>query len=80
MDLFGLIDPISLSGWKYILVVIYDYTRYTWTLFLRKKNKTGRLSSELLKQLQNEKGTSIAKIRSYQGTEFVNQVIQGFYG
>nr|GEV85516.1 retrovirus-related Pol polyprotein from transposon TNT 1-94 [Tanacetum cinerariifolium] len=40
MDLCGPIRVASINGKKYILVIIDDYSRYTWTLFLRSKDET----------------------------------------
>nr|GEV78403.1 copia protein [Tanacetum cinerariifolium] len=34
MDLCGPMRVASINGKKYILVIVYDYSRYTWTLFL----------------------------------------------
>nr|GEV15606.1 retrovirus-related Pol polyprotein from transposon TNT 1-94 [Tanacetum cinerariifolium] len=37
MDLCGPMRVASINGKKYILVIVDDYSRYTWTLFLRSK-------------------------------------------
>nr|GEW82490.1 Gag-Pol polyprotein [Tanacetum cinerariifolium] len=37
MDLCGSMRVASINGKKYILVIVDDYSRYTWTLFLRSK-------------------------------------------
>jgi hypothetical protein len=34
MDLFGLIAYISINGSKYYLVIVNDYSRFTWVFFL----------------------------------------------
>jgi hypothetical protein len=34
MDLFGPIAYISIDGNKYVLVIIDDYSRFTWVFFL----------------------------------------------
>ena len=78
MDLFGPVDPPSVRGRKYTLVVVDDYTRFTWTVFLTKKSETKVALPNLLKQVQVEKEVSILKIRSDQGGEFVNQVIESY--
>ena len=78
MDLFGPVYPVSLSGKKYTLVVVDDFSRYTWTLFIKKKNEVEQKLPELLKQLQNERELKIAKIRTDRGTEFVNGVIEAY--
>jgi hypothetical protein len=33
MDLFGLIAFISIGGSKYCLVIVDDYSRFTWVFF-----------------------------------------------
>jgi hypothetical protein len=40
MDLFGLIAYISISGSKYCLVIVDDYSRFTWVFFLLEKSQT----------------------------------------
>nr|GEV96311.1 retrovirus-related Pol polyprotein from transposon TNT 1-94 [Tanacetum cinerariifolium] len=40
VDLCGLMRVASINGKKYILVIVDDYSRYTWTLFLRSKDET----------------------------------------
>ncbi|GJU78340.1 retrovirus-related pol polyprotein from transposon TNT 1-94 [Tanacetum coccineum] len=40
MDLCGLIRMQTLNGKKYILVIIDDYSRFTWVKFLRSKDET----------------------------------------
>ena len=37
IDLMGPARVQSLGGKRYILVVVYDFTRYTWVVFLRDK-------------------------------------------
>ena len=55
MDLFVPIKISSLSGKKYILVIVDDYTRYTWTFFLAQKDDTFHEFSKFCKKVQNEK-------------------------
>lgn len=74
-NLFGPVEPVNLSGKKYTLVVVDDYSRYTWVIFLRKKKKTLVKMLELLRVIQNEQNQKIVKIKSDRGTEFVNSII-----
>ncbi|GJX02598.1 retrovirus-related pol polyprotein from transposon TNT 1-94 [Tanacetum coccineum] len=53
MDLCGPMRVESINGKKYVLVIIDDYSRYTWTHFLRSKDETPKfssISSNLLKE------------------------------
>lgn len=39
MDLFGLVSPMSINHEKYTLVIVDEYSRYTWVYFLTKKSQ-----------------------------------------
>jgi transposase InsO family protein len=78
MDLFGPIAYISIGGSKYCLVIVDDYSCFTWVFFLQKKSQTQDTLKGLLRRAQNEFGLRIKKIRSDNGTEFNNSQIQGF--
>jgi transposase InsO family protein len=78
MDLFGPIAYISIGGSKYCLVIVYDYSRFTWVFFLQEKSQTQETLKIFLRRAQNEFGMIIKKIRSDNGTEFKNSQIEGF--
>jgi hypothetical protein len=40
MDLFGSIAYISIDGNKYGLIIINDYSRFTWVFLLKDKSET----------------------------------------
>ena len=46
-DLFGPMRTLSLRGKQYVLVIVDDYSRFTWVIFLAFKNETFR-SFEIL--------------------------------
>nr|GEW88366.1 integrase, catalytic region, zinc finger, CCHC-type, peptidase aspartic, catalytic [Tanacetum cinerariifolium] len=48
MDLCGPMRVASIKWKKYILVIVDDYSRYTWTLFLRSKDETPEVLKEFL--------------------------------
>nr|GEX03951.1 integrase, catalytic region, zinc finger, CCHC-type, peptidase aspartic, catalytic [Tanacetum cinerariifolium] len=52
MDLCGPMQVASINGKKYILVIVDDYSRYTWTLFLRSKDETPEVLKEFLIMIQ----------------------------
>jgi hypothetical protein len=66
-DLFGPIAYISISGSKYCLVIMNDYSRFTWVFFLQEKCQTQETLKGFLRQAQNEFGLRIKKIRSEMG-------------
>jgi transposase InsO family protein len=78
MDLFCPIAYISIGGSKYCLVIVDDYSRFTWVFFLQEKSQTQETLKRFLRRAQNEFGLRIKKIRSDNGTEFKNSQIEGF--
>jgi transposase InsO family protein len=78
MDLFDPIAYISIGGSKYCLVIVDDYSRFTWVFFLQEKSQTQDTLKGFLRWAQNEFRLRIKKIRSDNGTEFKNSQIEGF--
>jgi transposase InsO family protein len=78
MDLFGLIAYISIGGSKYCLVILDDYSCFTWIFFLQEKSQTQETLKRFLRRAQNGFKLRIKKIRSDNGTEFKNSQIEGF--
>jgi hypothetical protein len=70
MDLFGPIAYISIGGSKYCLVIVDDYSRFTWVFFLQEKSQTQETLKRFLRRAQNEFGFRNKKITSDNGTEF----------
>jgi hypothetical protein len=64
IDLFGPIAYISISGSNYYLVIVDDYSHFTWVLFLQEKSQTQETLKGFLRRAQNEFGLRIKKIRS----------------
>ncbi|GKD81875.1 retrovirus-related pol polyprotein from transposon TNT 1-94 [Tanacetum coccineum] len=52
MDLCGPMRVASINGKKYILVIVDDNSRYTWTLFLRSKDETPEVLKDFLTMIQ----------------------------
>ncbi|GKC35159.1 retrovirus-related pol polyprotein from transposon TNT 1-94 [Tanacetum coccineum] len=52
MDLCRLIRVQTINGKKYILVIVDDYSQFTWVKFLRTKNETPEVVIKFLKQIQ----------------------------
>jgi transposase InsO family protein len=78
MDLFGPIAYKSIGGSKYCLVIVDDYSRFTWVFFLQEKSQTQETLKKFLRRAQNKFGLRIKKIRSDNGMEFKNSQIEGF--
>jgi hypothetical protein len=72
IDLFGLIAYISIGGNKYDLIIVDDYSRFTWVFFLQDKSETHEVQKKFLRRAQNEFDAKVKKIRSDNNTEFKN--------
>ena len=78
MDLFGPIAYISIGGNKYGLVIVDDYSRFTWVFFLHDKSETQGVLKKFLRRAQNEFNLRIKKIRSDNGSEFKNTHVEEY--
>ncbi|GJT94358.1 retrovirus-related pol polyprotein from transposon TNT 1-94 [Tanacetum coccineum] len=79
MDLFGPSAVQSYGGNFYTLVIVDDYSRYTWTRFLKHKNKAFDHFEILSKKIQVLKGCPIISIHMDHSREFDNEVqFRGF--
>jgi transposase InsO family protein len=78
MDLFGPTIYKSLGGNLYCLVIVDDFSRYTWTFFFEDKGKTFDIFKTFATRAQNEFGASMVKIRSDNGSEFCNTKVEEY--
>ncbi|XP_063942640.1 uncharacterized protein LOC135150307 [Daucus carota subsp. sativus] len=73
MDLFGPVNIMSISKKKYCLVIVDDFTRFTWTYFLHSKDEASEIIINHIKIVDNiDPGRKVSRIRSDNGTEFKN--------
>lgn len=79
MDLCGPMRVQSFNGKRYILVIVDNYSRFTWVKFLRSKDETPEIIIKLIKQLRVTLNKTVRIIRTYNGTEFVNKQLTQFY-
>ena len=52
MDLCGPMRVQSIFGKRYVLVIVDDYSWFTWVMFLRSKDETPEIIIKMIKQLQ----------------------------
>ncbi|GJX41772.1 retrovirus-related pol polyprotein from transposon TNT 1-94 [Tanacetum coccineum] len=68
MDLCGPMRVESNNGKKYVLVIVDDYSRYTWTHFLRSKDKTPAVLIDFLTLVQRRLHAQVRTVRTDKGT------------
>ncbi|GJR22467.1 retrovirus-related pol polyprotein from transposon TNT 1-94 [Tanacetum coccineum] len=79
MDLCGPVRVASVNRKKYILVIVDDYSRFTWVKFLALKDEAPAFIIKFLKMIQVRLNATVRKIRTNNGTEFVNQTLHSYY-
>ncbi|GJU22909.1 retrovirus-related pol polyprotein from transposon TNT 1-94 [Tanacetum coccineum] len=79
MDLCRPMRVQTINGKKYILVIIDDYSRFTWVKFLRSKDETPEVVIKFLKQIQVGLNKTVRNIYTDNGTEFVNKDLTDYY-
>jgi transposase InsO family protein len=78
MNLFGPVAYISIGGNKYDLIIVDDYSRFTWVFFLQDKSETQEVLKKFLRMAQNEFDAKVNKIRSDNGTKFKTTQVEDF--
>ncbi|GJX31760.1 retrovirus-related pol polyprotein from transposon TNT 1-94 [Tanacetum coccineum] len=83
MDLCGPMWVESFNGKKYVLVIVDDYSRYTWTHFLRSKDETPEVLINFLKLVQRRLHAQVKTVRTDKGTDkgtkFLNKTLQAYF-
>ncbi|KAJ9544607.1 hypothetical protein OSB04_024314 [Centaurea solstitialis] len=78
MDLFGSTNVMSIGKKSYCLVIVGDYSRFTWVYFLRTKDETSGLIKPFVLRMENKTSLKVKVIRSDNGTEFKNANLNSF--
>nr|GFA64502.1 retrovirus-related Pol polyprotein from transposon TNT 1-94 [Tanacetum cinerariifolium] len=79
MDLCGPMRVASINGKRYVLVIVDDYSRYTWTHFLRSNDETPEVLIDFLRLVQRGLQAQVRVVRTDKGTEFMNQTLHAYF-
>nr|GEU34967.1 hypothetical protein [Tanacetum cinerariifolium] len=79
MDLCGPMRVANINGEKYVLVIVDDYSRYTWTYFLRSKDETPEVLIDFLRLVQRGLHAQVRIVRTDKGTEFLNKTLHAYF-
>ncbi|KAJ9557555.1 hypothetical protein OSB04_012169 [Centaurea solstitialis] len=79
MDLFGPVNVQSIARKKYTLVIVDEYSRYTWVFFLRSKSDAPEEIILFIRKMEKLNNLSVRSIRSDHGTEFKNSTLETFF-
>jgi transposase InsO family protein len=70
MDLMGPIDPETPEGYKYALVILDEFTEYSFVVLIKSKSDAAKEATYILTALQNQQDCKVQFIRTDNGTEF----------
>ncbi|GJV02890.1 retrovirus-related pol polyprotein from transposon TNT 1-94 [Tanacetum coccineum] len=79
MDLCAPMRMASINGKRYILVIVDDYSRFTWVRFLKTKDEASAAIIKCIKNIQVRLKAIVWNVRIDNGTEFVNQTLLEWY-
>nr|GEU95700.1 hypothetical protein [Tanacetum cinerariifolium] len=79
MDLCGPMRVQTINEKKYILVIVDDYSRFTWVKILKSKDETPDVVIKFITQIQVGLNKTVRYVRTDNGTEFVNHTMTEYY-
>ncbi|GJV09017.1 retrovirus-related pol polyprotein from transposon TNT 1-94 [Tanacetum coccineum] len=79
INLCGHMRVASINGKKYILVIVDDCSRYTWTLFPRSNDETPEVLKDFLKMIQRTLQAQVISVRTNKDTEFLNNTLHAYF-
>nr|GEY07166.1 putative ribonuclease H-like domain-containing protein [Tanacetum cinerariifolium] len=79
MDLCGPMRVENFNGKKYVLVIVDDYSRYTWTHFLRSKYETPEVLIDFFKLVQRGLHAQVRTVQTDKGIKFLDKTLHSYF-
>nr|GFA27800.1 hypothetical protein [Tanacetum cinerariifolium] len=79
MDLCRPMCVQSINEKRYVLVVVNDYLRYTWVLFLHLRDEASEVIISFIKKTQVNLQLQVQHVQTDNGTEFKNKTLAKFF-
>ena len=70
---------VSFSGFQYYLVILDDYTHYSWTFPLRQKSETSTVLQRFFTFVHTQFHVIIKSMQCDNGDEFINSSLRSFF-
>jgi hypothetical protein len=77
-NICGEITPNTVSGYKYFISFIDDYSCYTWVKLLHKKSEAFEAFKEFKVRVENETGEKISTLRSDNRGKYIDSTFNNF--
>nr|GEW54200.1 hypothetical protein [Tanacetum cinerariifolium] len=68
----------SINHEKYTLVIVDEYSRYTWVYFFKKKSQAHETIMSFIKRVENQNDIKVKQLRTDNGTKFKNSILVNF--
>ncbi|WVZ80241.1 hypothetical protein U9M48_027733 [Paspalum notatum var. saurae] len=78
MDTVGPSQVWSIGGKWYVLVIVDDFSRWSWVHFMESKDEAYEFVYDLVLRLRNESGHAMRALHSDNGSEFKNDRFKAF--
>ncbi|GKC89940.1 retrovirus-related pol polyprotein from transposon TNT 1-94 [Tanacetum coccineum] len=69
---------MSINHEKYTLVIVDEYSKYTWVNFLKKKSQEAEMIMSFVRMVESQNHVKVKQIRTDNGTEFRNSELESF--
>nr|GFB32445.1 hypothetical protein [Tanacetum cinerariifolium] len=79
MDLCGPMRIKSINGKRYVLVLVDDYSRYTWVFFLHSNDEASEVIISFIEKTQVNLQLQVKCVRTDNGMEFENKTLAKFF-
>nr|GEU53234.1 hypothetical protein [Tanacetum cinerariifolium] len=79
MNLCGPMRIASINGKRHVLVIVDDYSRYTWVHFLRSKDEAPEVIKTFLKRINVLLQSPVIIIRTDNGSKFKNLSLKEYF-
>nr|GFB55251.1 hypothetical protein [Tanacetum cinerariifolium] len=79
MDLCGLMSVETINGKRFVLVVVDNYSRYTWVFFFHSKDEASEVIIYFIKKTQVNLQFHVQRVQTDNGTEFKNKTLAKFF-
>jgi len=79
MDLWGPYRITSVTGATYLLTIVDDFTRSTWTQMLQDKTQVVSAIKAFYSMIETQFNVKILMVRSDNGTEFIQTCCLDFF-
>lgn len=78
-DVWGPSPDTTVSGYRWFVIFIDDYTRMTWLYLMKTKDEVFQIFQNFHAMVQNQFSAKIHVLRSDNGGEFVNHRFKAYF-